>query len=438
MNKQQLHQLIKECFSEIKQENKVKSVVKELVSETLNEMGKRGRPRKEDAIPMDVQIKSAFKTTDFEGVEKQKNVVYMSDLKGDVMLQDRIAKELGYKAISSIDAYVSAALYEQLSGIFTKEVVPFREVLSIIRDEKNEFDTIGDEPIEIANKLASEFMTNYRADYDKKVFLAKKLGQTTTPGVDAADPQFDSGTLDEPVDTDSYASREIDKSIGAERPYDEDELSENKKKLIKLIRESVEEIKAEKKTTTKAKMAELTKAISSVYDEASAELDKYGDYEINGEPHYFRIRPQYNDVFDVTYIKDGADRTKKLNVKFEELKEFVLEKLKSKENNSVDSAHNKAKSGLKDKVEKSDLPKNDVLKQKKVGTDKNEDKTFIEKNDDGDNKQDAPMKEVEKIKKQADHPVKGTTPDYTKPKDVNKKHVVKGKASRKFKGLPKK
>jgi cation transport regulator ChaB len=122
----------------------------------------------------------------------------------------------------------------------------------------------------------------------------------------------------------------------------------------------------------------------------------------------------YEDRFQMTYIKDGTDRTKKVSVQFEDVKKFVKEVLGKKTNNYVEKAYNKAAENDKDKETKSG---DEVVKR--VGE---KAKDMVEKKDD---LPDQPLKSVGSIKKQSDHSVKGTKQEYKYPKQKNNKLVVK-------------
>ena len=205
--------------------------------------------------------------------------------------------------------------------------------------------------------------------------------------------------------------------------------------LKKLISEVIEEIKLEEFDGIGEIVDALSKEVKSKYKEANVLLDDSKNITIDcGLPHKFSVRPKSMNNFDVLYIKDGTDRDKKLNLNIEELKKYINEKLKSKDLNYVKKAFNKAADDDKDKVEKSSNPRNDILTKKEVKDTKNDEKNYNEpmvKNE--DDLPTKPMRDATKFKKQNENPVKGTKPDYTYPKQKDKKITIVRKKTPKFK-----
>ncbi len=211
-----------------------------------------------------------------------------------------------------------------------------------------------------------------------------------------------------------------------------------KSKLKTLISESIKELKDESESISK-EMEDLDKVVKEHSKECSVEKDDAGNYNINNvPPHKFSIRPMSPGIYDVVYFKDTTDRTKKQNLKYDELKTYIKDTLKSKDLNYVKSAFNKAAKNDIDKTEKGDLPRSDIVKAHEVKDIKTEDKNYIEqavkKDEDLPTK---PMRDVKDIKKQSDHPIKGTKPEYTQPKLDKKqsKLVIKLKSKNKSKKL---
>lgn len=110
--------------------------------------------------------------------------------------------------------------------------------------------------------------------------------------------------------------------------------------LRKLVSESISEIKDEEKV-----------ALSDMQDELSDILDrKNGKTEVIKNKnvmtveiypkHSFKIEHMFNDVFNLTYIKDSTDRLKKTNIKFDDLKKLIKTFL-DKIENYVESARKK-------------------------------------------------------------------------------------------------
>lgn len=213
--------------------------------------------------------------------------------------------------------------------------------------------------------------------------------------------------------------------LDAERSLDESK----RKKIVSLIKESIEEIKLESQKSIEEAMNSLDKVVKEYSKDYCIQPSKRGGYEICGcLPHHFHIRPNYMDSYDVIYIKDGADRTRHMNSSLEELKKFVKQKLNDK-GNYVQKAYNKSAEQSKDQVKKEELPSTKQNPIKSLDDKKNEQKDYKE-NQVKEEKDlpDKPMREMDKIKKQSEHPIEGEKVKYTYPKQdkKEKKHVVKG------------
>lgn len=187
-----------------------------------------------------------------------------------------------------------------------------------------------------------------------------------------------------------------------------------KSALKQLVVEAIQEIKAEKKLSCQEMMDELDSEVKKENKDLSVTKDDAGYYNVCGcPPHMIKLKHMYEDRFNMTYFKDGTDRTRKVSLPFEDVKKFAKEVLGKKTNNYVEKAYNKAAENDKDKETKSD----EVVKH--VGE---KAKDMVEKKDD---LPDQPLKSVESIKKQSDHSVKGTKQEYKYPKQKNNKLVVK-------------
>lgn len=403
MKKNELKNLIRECFVEIKAKNAIRS----LVNECLNEMG-RGRPRKEDTIPVEADF-----YIQYPGGEL-KDVVYIHQLRGHPVKQDEVAKELGFVSIPTIGpngVYVKNQLYQQFQSLFDK---PETSVRDVARLADQYFETHTDDAIELSEKLAQHFLKYYRRDFVKNVYVRTRGKDTQT--VDFPQPQ-------------------------PEEQLEESKKPSPKTTLRNLIREAIDEMKDTQKKTLSEMVEELDKEVKKTNKESGVVEDDYGDFVIDScPPHHFRVRHQYDEVFDVTYFKDKTDREKKLGMKFEEVKKYVSERLKDKDGNYVQKEFNKSAENSNDQVKKvSELPVNktgEVVK-KEIKDTKKEDKDYNEAPPKDAVDQGAPLKEVDKIKKQSDHSVKGEQVKYEMPKQKDKKLVVKaGKTNRRFKGLP--
>lgn len=185
--------------------------------------------------------------------------------------------------------------------------------------------------------------------------------------------------------------------------------------LKQLVLESIEELKAEKKPSCQEMMEELDSDVKKENKEFGVTKDDAGYYNVCGcPPHMIKLKHMHDDNFQLTYIKDGTDRTKKVSVQFEDVKKFIKEVLGKNTNNYVEKAHNKVAENNKDKESKSSDGSAKHIGEKA--------KDMVEKKDD---QPDQPMKAIETIKKQSDHSVKGTKPEYKYPKQKNNKLVVK-------------
>jgi len=182
-----------------------------------------------------------------------------------------------------------------------------------------------------------------------------------------------------------------------------------------IIKESLKPVKVEKEHSLDAKMEELADVVKGVNKEAKVSFDDAKRYNVcNCKPHHFNIQPITDDNFTVTHFKNNTDRTKKLNLTFEDLKKFVVDTLKEKKADFGQQKWDKCVTNSEDKEGKKDLDKPQETNEK---TD-----DAVEKKDDFPT---APMKSVEKIKKQSDHSVKGEKVNYKYPKQKDKKLVVK-------------
>jgi hypothetical protein len=197
-----------------------------------------------------------------------------------------------------------------------------------------------------------------------------------------------------------------------------------KNALRRLVVESIEEIKAEKKMTISQMMRELEDDVQKINKDLSVVKDDAGCYNINGShPHTFKLNNMHGDVFDLTYFRDGSDREKKVGISFADLKSYVKDKLSSKELNYQGGAFNKSAKHTKPETGKEEGTIKPRVKAEDAVTKK-------------EDLPDAPYRDVGTIKRQSDGTLKGTKPDYTFPKQKNNKLTIKQK-SKKVKGLPK-
>jgi len=195
-----------------------------------------------------------------------------------------------------------------------------------------------------------------------------------------------------------------------------------KRSVKNLIKESLKDVKVEKGESLHYKMEELSNDVKKLYKDAEVVLDDGGYYNVcSCNPHHFKIYPMTDDNFTVTYMKDNTDRTKKFNLTFSALKEFITETLKTTVGNYVQKAFYKNVENNKDKESKKEEGPAHTTKKIEV-------KDEVEKKED---QPDQPMKTVEKFKKLSEFPVKGEKASYKYPKQTDKKLTVKQKT---FKG----
>ena len=123
----------------------------------------------------------------------------------------------------------------------------------------------------------------------------------------------------------------------------------NMKSSKQLVNKLVKETLEQKYTNASASWSDLIDELSKEIKKP-IQLDDAGNYNVcDCEPHHISIRPIVHGICDVQAFKDYSDRTKKLFMKFEDVKKFVKEYLASKDLNYVDSALSKPVDNNKDK-----------------------------------------------------------------------------------------
>jgi hypothetical protein len=122
-------------------------------------------------------------------------------------------------------------------------------------------------------------------------------------------------------------------------------MKSSKQLVNKLVKETLEQKYTNASSSWTDLIDELSKEIKK-----PIELDDAGNYNVcDCEPHHISIRPIVHGICDVQAFKDYSDRTKKLFMKFDDVKKFVKEYLTSKDLNYVDSALSKPVDNSKDK-----------------------------------------------------------------------------------------
>jgi len=210
-------------------------------------------------------------------------------------------------------------------------------------------------------------------------------------------------------------------------------MKSSKELVNKLVKETLEQKYTNAPSSWNDLIEELSKEIKK-----PIELDGAGNYNIcDCEPYHISIRPIVHGICDVQAFKDSTDRTKKLFMKFDDVKKFVKEYLASKDLNYVDAAYERNVENSKDKEggKKADKAAGE---QNLVDPEKNNKvvKNIKAKNmnDEKDNP-DQPMRAVGKFETQVQH--KSPKPSYTPPtlpKNLQKlviKYTKGGKARKK-------
>lgn len=212
----------------------------------------------------------------------------------------------------------------------------------------------------------------------------------------------------------------------------------NMKSSKELVKKLVKETLEQKYTNASASWSDLIDELSKEIKKP-IELDDAGNYNVcDCEPHHISIRPIVHGICDVQAFRDYSDRTKKLFMKFEDVKKFVKEYLKSDVSNYVDSALGKGVENSKDKQGGKKADKQSESEENVVDPEKG---FKIVKNVKVDNMNDPkddptqPMQAVGKFAKQCDHkPKKAEYNPPTLPKNLQKlvvKYTKAGKAKKK-------
>ncbi len=211
-------------------------------------------------------------------------------------------------------------------------------------------------------------------------------------------------------------------------------MKSSKELINKLVKETLEQ-----------KYTNVTSSWSDLIDELSKEIkkpiefDDAGNYNVcDCEPYHISIRPIVHGICDVQAFKDYTDRTKKLFMKFDDVKKFVKEYLASKDLNYVDNALSKAVENSKDKEggtkadKQSESEENVVNPQKGFKLVKN---VKVANMNDPKDDPTQPMQVVGKFLKSSEY--KSVNPKYTPPtlpKALQKlvvKYTKGGKAKKK-------
>ncbi len=213
------------------------------------------------------------------------------------------------------------------------------------------------------------------------------------------------------------------KEVIAERKVQKQRLDEKQKfaTLLKsLISEVIEEKSSEFEKTCKEIEEELNKDAQKINKSYSVTKNDAGNFELCGcEPYHIHVRPRWNNSFEVLAYKDKTDRTKKIGLTYDEVKEFIKDYLTNENENYVDGAYNKAAENSVDKEKKKNQGDKPQETDEKVVD-------AVEKKED---LPDQPMQDVnlKKIEKQSDHSLKGEKVKYKAPKQSDDSLTIKFK-----------
>lgn len=190
--------------------------------------------------------------------------------------------------------------------------------------------------------------------------------------------------------------------------------------LKKLIMEVIEEKKADFEKTCLEIQEELDKEVKKIDKKYSVVKNDAGNFEMCGcEPHHIFVRPRWYNNFEVLAFKDKTDRTKKIGLNYDEVKDFLKTTLSNTDQNYVNKAYNKNAENSRDKEKKKNQGDKPQETDEKVVD-------AVEKKED---LPDQPMQDVniKKIEKQVDHSVKGEKQKYKYPKQSDDDLTVKFK-----------
>jgi hypothetical protein len=186
------------------------------------------------------------------------------------------------------------------------------------------------------------------------------------------------------------------------------------------------------KVDTKSKeeiLEDITKLVKEINKSYSVDWDDHDDIRVIAEDKFkIRIIPKWENNYCVEAYTKNEDRVYISGLDLDGVKKFLKENLKNQETNT-EKAYKKSTDNEKEKsIDAPDkgLNQKDKLTSKKVGSTSNKNKDF---NEDLEKKhpQNTPMEELKNQKKQDEHPIKGTKPDYKFPKQKNNKLVIKQK-----------
>ena len=173
----------------------------------------------------------------------------------------------------------------------------------------------------------------------------------------------------------------------------------------------------------------ITKAAQGAEKSSTVIWDDNDDIMVNcNDLNSIRISPRWSNSYNIEAYTKNEDRVTIVGQTLDQVVSFIKVNLKNQETNT-EKAYKKSTDNEKEKsIDAPDkgLNQKDKLTSKKVGSTSNKNKDF---NEDLEKKhpQNTPMEELKNQKKQDEHPIKGTKPDYKFPKQKNNKLVIKQK-----------
>lgn len=190
--------------------------------------------------------------------------------------------------------------------------------------------------------------------------------------------------------------------------------------LKKLVMEVIEEKSAEFEKTCSQIVEELDKEAKKINKSYSVTKNDAGNFELCGcDPYHVHVRPRWNNSFEILAYKDKSDRTKKIGMTYDDVKDFIKSYLTSDKENYVNAAYNKAAENSIDKEKKKNQGDKPQETDEKVVN-------AVEKKEDFP---DQPMQDVnlKKVERQSDHSLKGERVKYKFPKQKDDDLTVKFK-----------
>jgi hypothetical protein len=181
-------------------------------------------------------------------------------------------------------------------------------------------------------------------------------------------------------------------------------------------------------------LAEIDKIVKEINKDFVVVWDDHDDISINAQGlFHIRVIPKWENNYCIEAYTHNQDRVYITGQSLEQVKAFIKVNLKNSDtyedkaykksiDNDTSDKDSKPGEGMPQKNKPKTLPTTNHPFTKEKNKDKNYVEDDVKNDDDLPNK---PLKEVTSTKKQIDHPIKGTKPDYKYPKQKDKKLVIK-------------